>query len=149
MSNIICDNCLSSNLYVDMLPSGVGQLRCNDCLRGSYLSKEEAAELLKEMAADSINTRKGAGIMHAAISFDSGEARGPMTLKMLYDAVTEAMEKGMPMESEVFNSCSEKPIEGVRFLFETDRVSPIQCGEHMYGDEVNDLVIDTHECGER
>lgn len=137
-------NCFAIELHLETSSSGEGQLVCNTCGEESYLSKEEVAGLLNQ--AGWFDSFKPKSVMQATICYDSIEsATGPMTLGMLYDAVTEALEKGMPKDSEVFNSHTEQAIEGVRFLFETEKVRPIQCGEHMTT-EYTDLLIDAHEC---
>lgn len=142
--SIKCENCLSSQMRIDTFPNGAGTLICNECSHMSSLSREEVSNLLAE--AGWFDSFKPKSVMQATLCYDSIEsASGPMTLKMLYDAVTEAIEKGMPVDSEVFESHTENPIEGVRFLFETDKVEPIQCGEHMVTD-YTDLIINTHEC---
>lgn len=43
---------------------------------------------------------------------------------------------------------AEEPIESVRFLYETERVEKVECGEHLTGDEQSDLLINTHGCGD-
>jgi len=144
--NLICDNCLSPHLRVDTFPNGAGTLICNDCSHMSSLSREEVSDVLERSGW--FDSFKPKGIMQAVLRYDSVECCGPMTLGMLYDAVTEALEKGMPKDSEVFESSTEAPIEGVRFLFETDRVSPIECGSHIYPDKGFDILVDTHECPE-
>ena len=42
----------------------------------------------------------------------------------------------------------QEPIESVRFLYETERVEKVECGEHLTGDEQSDLLINTHGCGD-
>jgi len=95
-----------------------------------------------------MNSFKIEGIMKATLCYDSIVVCGSMTLGILRDAVNEAIEKGMPLNSEVFNSVSEEPIESVRFLYETERVEKVECGEHLTGDEQSDLLINTHGCGD-
>ncbi len=148
--SVLCANCLSPQMSIDTgvyATEGFGQLVCNDCGFKEIIASKEAAQKIMEKAGFGVpDSFVPKAVMQATICYDSIEsATGPMTLGMLYDAVTEALEKGMPKESEVFNSHTEQAIEGVRFLFETDKVQPIQCGEHMTM-EYTDLVIDTHEC---
>jgi hypothetical protein len=145
--NLICEECSSERLRVDTDPTGAGTLICNDCGHFAHLDKDEVTSVLAR--AGWFDSFRPKSIMEAVLRYDSVEsASGPMTLGMLYDAVTEALEKGMPKDSEVFESSTEAPIEGVRFLFETDRVSPIECGSHIYPEKAFDILIDTHECPE-
>ena len=144
---VACKNCFSTELYTKTSSSGAGRLVYNTCGEESYLSKEEVAGLLNQ--AGRFDSFKPKSVMQATICYDSIEsATGPMTLGMLYDAVTEALEKGMPLDSEVFESNTEAPISSVRFLYETDKVSPIECGSHIFPDKGFDILIDTHECPE-
>ena len=94
-----------------------------------------------------MNSFKIEGIMQATLCYDSIVVCGPMTLGILRDAVNEAIEKGMPLNSEVFNSVSEEAIEGVRFLYETDKIEKCECGDHIPPTQKFDLLIATHECG--
>lgn len=145
--SLICEECSSERLRVETGPTGAGKLICNDCGHFAYLDKDEVTSVLER--AGWFDSFKPKSIMQAVLRYDSVEsASGPMTLGMLYDAVTEALEKGMPKDSEVFESSTEAPIEGVRFLFETDKVSPIECGSHIPPDKGFDILVDTHECPE-
>jgi hypothetical protein len=112
----------------------------------SSLSREEVSDVLER--AGWFDSFKPKSVMQAVLRYDSVEsASEPMTLGMLYDAVTEALEKGMPKDSEVFESSTEAAINGVRFLFETEKVEPIMCGEHI-GSDPQDIIVTTHECEE-
>jgi len=142
--NLICENCLSPQLRVETFPNGAGKLICNDCDYSSLLAKEEVRDVLER--AGWFKSFEAKSQMQATICYDSIEsASGPMTLGMLYDAVTEAIEKGMPTDSEVFESSSQEAISGVRFLFETEKVEPIMCGDHI-GSDPQDLIVTTHYC---
>ena len=155
-NSVLCTKCSSPNMRIDTgvyATEGFGQLVCNDCGFKEVLVSKEAAQKVMEKAGfgvqDTLDSFVPKGAMQATLCYNSVEsASGPMTLKMLRDAVTEAIEKGMPLDSEVFESSTEAPIEGVRFLFETDRVSPIECGGHIYPDKGFDILVDTHECPE-
>lgn len=118
MSKVRCENCLSPDLTLEHFTSGYGELTCNECKMKTQLSVHEVDEVI-EMSWPS------KGIMQATICYDSSEsATGPMTLKMLQDAVEEAVQKGMPLDAEVFESSTEAPVNGVRFLFETEKIIP-------------------------
>lgn len=153
--SVLCAKCLSPQMRIDTgvyATEGFGQLVCNDCGFKETIVSKEAAQKIMEKAGfgrEKLDTFIPKSVMQATICYDSVEsASGPMTLGMLYDAVTEALEKGMPKDSEVFESSTEAPIEGVRFLFETEKVGPIECGGHIYPDKSFDLIVDTHVCDE-
>lgn len=153
--SVLCAKCLSPQMRIDTgvyATEGFGQLVCNDCGFKETIVSKEAAQKIMEKAGfgrEKLDTFIPKSVMQATICYDSVEsATGPMTLGMLYDAVTEALEKGMPLDSEVFESNTEAPISSVRFLYETDKVSPIECGSHIFPDKGFDILIDTHECPE-
>lgn len=132
---------------------GFANLVCNDCGFKEVIASKEGVQEIMEKAGfgvqDTLNSFVPKGSMQATLCYNSVEsASGPMTLGMLYDAVTDAMEKGMPTDSEVFNSYTGKGIEGVRFLYETEKVEPIMCGEHI-GSDPQDIIVTTHECEEQ
>lgn len=151
--SVLCAKCLSPQMRIDTgvyATEGFGQLVCNDCGFKEIIASKEAAQKIMEKAGFGVSDSfVPKAVMQATICYDSVEsASGPMTLGMLYDAVTEALEKGMPKDSEVFESSTEAPIEGVRFLFETEKVGPIECGGHIYPDKGFDLIVDAHVCDE-
>lgn len=154
-SIVRCVKCFSPQMRVEtgtFITEGFANLVCNDCGFREVLASKEAAQKIMEKAGFGVSDIKDSfvpkGTIQATISYDSIEsASGPMTLGMLYDAVTEAIEKGMPTDSEVFESSSQEAITGVRFLFETEKVEPIMCGEHI-GSDPQDIIVTTHECEE-
>ena len=153
--SVLCARCSSPQMRIDtgtFATGGFANLVCNDCGFKEVIASKEGVQEIMEKAGfgvqDTLDSFVPKAVMQATICYDSVECCGPMTLGMLYDAVTEALEKGMPKDSEVFESSTEAPIEGVRFLFETDRVSPIECGSHIYPEKAFDILIDTHECPE-
>lgn len=161
-SVVYCPKCLSFDLMVLRAVDQYDKLVCNNCnWEDLLLSKANAIDMMKkinEKKADVNSTKQptiGAKMnmdsfevksaMQATLCYDSIETCGPMTLGILRDAVLEAIEKGMPLTSEVFNSGSEEAIEGIRFLYETDKVEKIDCGEHS-DSFPHDILISTHEC---
>lgn len=69
---------------------------------------------------------------------------GTKSLKKMKKAVKDIFEFLPQAEMEE----AEEPIESVRFLYETERVEKVECGEHLIGDEQSDLLINTHGCGD-
>lgn len=135
-----CSYCKGKDLTIDINSFGTATMDCNSC---------HTIQDVTKVTIPTVDSFKPKGVMQATICYDSIEsAIGPMTLGMLHNAVTEALEKGMPLDSEVFESNTEAPISSVRFLYETDRVSPIECGGHIYPDKGFDILVDTHECPE-
>jgi hypothetical protein len=150
-----CVKCFSPQMRVEtgtFITDGFANLVCNDCGFREVLASKEAAQKIMEKAGFGVNDLKDSfvpkGTIQATICYNSVEsASGPMTLGMLYEAVTDALEKGMPIDSEVYESSSQENIYGVRFLFETEKVEPIMCGEHI-GSDPQDIIVTTHECEE-
>lgn len=153
--SVLCAKCSSPQMRIEtgtFITEGFANLVCNECGFREILVSKEAAQKVMEKAGfgvqDTLDSFVPKAVMQATVCYDSVEsASGPMTLGMLYDAVTEALEKGMPKDSEVFESSTEAPIEGVRFLFETDKIEPIMCGEHL-GSGPQDIIVTAHECEE-
>ena len=148
---VLCPWCGSENLSINTFSDQSADINCNECSFNRAISTREVEEIhdvvarrRKEMNKESFISSVGP-VMEAVIRYDSVETVCPMTLGILRDVVLEAIEKGMPLESEVFNSGSEEAIEGVRFLFKTDKIGPIECGEHK-GFFPVDILISTHEC---
>ncbi len=161
-SVVYCPKCMSFDLMVIRATGQYDRLVCNDCgWEDLLLSKADAIDignrLLGEKADMSgserpttgakmnMNSFEVKGAMQATLCYDSVDVCGPMTLGILRDAVNEAIEKGMPLNSEVFNSGSEEAIEGIRFLYETDKIEKCECGDHVPPTQKFDLLINTHE----
>ncbi len=147
-NSVLCTKCSSPNMRIDTgvyATEGFGQLVCNDCgFKETIISKEGAQKIMEKAGFGVSDSFVPKAVMQATICYDSVEsASGPMTLGMLRDAVTEAIEKGMPLDSEVYESHTEKPIEGVRFLYESDKMHKIWCSDHEDKNQF-DLLIDTH-----
>lgn len=147
-SVVYCPKCMSFDLMVLRAKDQYDKLVCNACgWEYLLLSKADAIDMMKRLNGEKadVTSFEVKGAMQATLCYDSIETCGPLTLEILRDAVLEAIEKGMPLDSEVFNSGSEEAIEGVRFLYETDKVEKIDCGEHT-DSFPQDILISTHEC---
>lgn len=145
-----CSKCISFDLEVRRYDSRYDILHCNNCgFDETLLNKEQAIDMMKRIneRKEVVNSFKIEGIMQATLRYDSIVVCDSMTLGILRDAVNEAIEKGMPLNSEVFNSVSEEAIEGVRFLYDTDKIEKCECGDHIPPTQKFDLLIATHECG--
>lgn len=82
--------------------------------------------------------------MTATVTYRSPEYCGPMSLKDLKKYVDDALEKGVPGDSEVHNYDGVM-VEGIVFSYQTERVEKIECGSHIPPDRQYDLIIATHE----
>lgn len=127
--SIECLVCGSQNLPLDARPSGDRGLCCKDCKAQKQQPPPHYA-----------------GFLSATLCYDSVDSIPCLNLGMLKKAVDEAIEKGMPLESDVFDADTEKGIQSVRFLYEADSFEKIECGEHIPPDKATDILVPTHKC---
>lgn len=149
--SIECLVCGSQNFPLDARPSGDRGLCCKDCKATDYKSKNDTAEDWNQIVSKTISQKQQsppnyAGVVSAMLCYDSVDSIPFLNLGMLKKAVDEAIEKGMPLESDVFDADTEKGIHCVRFLYEADGFEKIECGEHITPSGGTDVLITTHEC---
>lgn len=80
----------------------------------------------------------------AVITVSTNNLQEAIKLEDLYELAIEAIELGLPPKNTYLVVNGKHVYGRVQVVFATGKVNPILCGDHMAGEDVKDILIDTH-----